>query len=299
MTTHPPASAHEVSLRSLPDRDELLRAPMGNSGRARLLSQRCAEARAQDLPGQDVALLHFDSAARALSFCVADGVGSSYRGDVAASYFAERLVAWLDALDALDALATPLPACEPAREALQRRLQEWAAPAQVELAALPIAAGTPGLVREVLEELRDTYGGETVFLAGRLLLPKPSTVTNEQCVDALICWMGNVTLRYQSAGGDWMTPHADDDSARWSTLRGPRGVVNVRRLSLATPLRLIIHSDGADALSPEIARLGDDDLQTRAAALLATPTSDDVTILDLDWMRPATTAPDARKRDEP
>lgn len=292
MTTYPPASDHAVSLRSLPDRDELLRAPLGAGGRARLLYQRCAEARAQDLPGQDAALLHFDSAARALSFCVADGVGSSYRGDVAASYLGERLVAWLDAL------ATPLPACEPAQSDLRAESGAWALAAQPEMVALPIAAGTPGLVREVLEELRDTYGSETVFLAGRLLLPEPSTMANEQCVDALICWMGNVTLRAQSAGGDWITVHSDDDSARWSTLRGPRGVVNVRRLSLAMPLRLIIHSDGADALSPEIARLSDDDLQARAAALLATPTSDDVTILDLDWTRPATTEPDARKRDE-
>ncbi|MGH2485959.1 MAG: hypothetical protein ACRDHE_08110 [Ktedonobacterales bacterium] len=293
MTTHPPTSAHKVTLRSLPDRDELLRASLGESGRARLLSQRCAEARAQDSPGQDVARVTYDPAARALSFCVADGVGSSYRGDIAASALATNLFGWLSAL------ASPLPARDPARDALESRLSEWAAPAQAEMVALPIARGTPGLVREVLEELRDSYGGETVFLAGRLLLPESTTATaGGESAEALLCWMGNITLRYQSAGGSWTIPHSDDDSARWSTLRGPRGAVNVRRLSLALPLRLIVHSDGANALGPEIARLTDDDLRARAAALLATPTSDDVTILDLEWTQPTTTS-DARKRDEP
>lgn len=293
MTTHLPATTatHALTVISEPSRDGFLLTELDGGARARVLYQRCAEARAQNLPSQDFAALQVDVSGRALSFCVADGVGSSFRGDFAASYLARRLVGWLSQL------ATPLPSAEQAGASLTTDMTSWADAAREELAALPVDLNAPALVREVLEELRRDYGSETVYLGARLTLPDTADV-----VEGLFCWMGNVSLRLQCAGDDEPLPFcADDDSARWSTVRGPRGAVSVRRLSLHGLRRLIVHTDGAEAIGSEIGRLSDDDLQRRAAALLETATSDDVTALDLVWPERTTPdgAPGERKRAEP
>jgi hypothetical protein len=296
LTTYPPATpaTGAVTITSEPSRDTFQRAELAGVS-ARLFSQRCAEARAQSLPNQDFALLRVDGPAHALSFCVADGVGSSYRGDFASGYLSRRLVDWLSGLE------TPLPTEEQARATLAEALTAWRETAQAELAALPVDPEAPALVREVLEELRRDYGSAAVFLAGRLVPPEPSMALGGD-VEALFCWMGNVTLRLQCVGdAEPRRLCADDDSARWSTLRGLRGDVRVRRMSLLEPWRLIVHTDGADAIGREIAVLSDDDLQRRAAALLETATSDDVAVLDLAWPESlvAESASMGQKRDEP
>lgn len=287
MTTHPSTTTASGALiiASEPSRDGFLFADLDGGATARLLYQRCAEARAQGSPGQDFALLRLEPTGRAMSFGVADGVGSSYRGDFAASFLSHRLVDWLDRL------RSPLPSEEPARTILSTELAAWTDAAGEELAAIPVDPEAPALVREVLEELRRDYGSETVFLAGRLILPDTTG-----SVEALFCWMGNVTMRLQCDGEEMRSLCADDDSARWSTLRGPRGELSARRMSLPGLRRLIVHTDGAAAIGPEIALLGDGDLQRRAAALLETATSDDVTALDLAW--PASPEAD-QKRAEP
>src|SRR5690242_19810868 len=67
---------------------------------ARLLSMRCQEAQEQSLPNQDFAQAICQGRS-SLSFCVCDGVGSSYRGDYAARYLALCLVQWLQGLTEL------------------------------------------------------------------------------------------------------------------------------------------------------------------------------------------------------
>src|SRR5579872_1879110 len=84
-------------------RDRLVRGSLGEGVTARLLYQRCREARTQNLPGQDYARALSAPAGNTLAFCVCDGVGSSYKGDFAAAFLAERLVDWLDRLESVPA----------------------------------------------------------------------------------------------------------------------------------------------------------------------------------------------------
>src|SRR5262249_11605913 len=107
---------------------------------------------------------------RSLAFCVCDGVGSSYRGDFAATYLAVRLVRWLAALPPPNP-----PGEEDARRdeawlhaRLSAELLMWSRVGQEELRRLTLPPAAGALVREVLEEMREEYGSEAVFLAGRV-----------------------------------------------------------------------------------------------------------------------------------
>ncbi len=246
---------------------------LGPYAGARLLFQRCREAREQALPAQDYALVAARPDGSSLTFCVCDGVGSSYKGNFAAAFLARRLVATLAALSALP--ATP----DAVESRLTAALAEWAAEAQAELRGVEIGGTSGPLVREVLEELRESHGSETVFFAGRVDL----AVAEDVPVRALLCWMGNLTayLFTSETDGAWIRPQ--DDANRWSTRRGVRGRLSVRVHDPLALTRLIVHTDGCDALSKEIAFLDDDELRRRAAALLPAAGSDDVTVLDVQW----------------
>ncbi|MGH2516964.1 MAG: hypothetical protein ACRDHP_15030 [Ktedonobacterales bacterium] len=253
-------------------RDRLVRASLGEGVTGRLLYQRCREARAQNLPSQDCARVLSAPAGNTLSFCVCDGVGSSYKGDFAAAFLAERLVDWLDGLDAVP------DATETFSVRLRTRLAQWAAAAQAELNAQPIPPDTAVMVREVLEDLRDQYGSEAVFFAGRL-----DRATDSSTVRAVFCWMGNVSAYFFTSATEGMYIRPADDAVRWSTGRGVRGDPSVRLVSLDGLERLLVHTDGCDALSEELAFLSDDELRERCQAALAAPVNDDMTMLDIRW----------------
>lgn len=267
-------------------REKLARGSLGAGVTARLLYQRCREARTQNLPGQDYARALSAPAGNTLAFCVCDGVGSSYKGDFAAAFLAERLVDWLDRLESVPA-ATDTFAVR-----LRTRLAQWAAEARTELSTQAIPPDTAAMVREVLEDLRQEYGSEAVFFAGRIdRAPGSSTVR------AVFCWMGNVSAYLFTAPMEGMYIRPADDSVRWSTGRGLRGEPGVRLLTLDGLERLLIHTDGCDTLSEELAFLSDDELLERCEALLAAPANDDITMLDIRWA--ATTGSDKPERNTP
>ncbi len=246
----------------------------------RLLSLRCRESQLQALVNQDYAQVVARSDGSSLCFCVCDGVGSSYRGDFAAQYLARELVAWLQAAEGLDGPATEVAA------RLRAQMDSWAPVAQQELHRQPLAAGTPALVREVLEELRDDYGSETVFLAGRVsLAPWSTQLSLSRPTEAFFCWMGNVTARLFITAEHSLTLGGNEQpEGRWSTVRGSRGPLNAWSMGLSTIERLIVYTDGLMALGSLLAELDDQALQERAQALLQLPENDDMTALDLQWL---------------
>ncbi len=266
--------------------DLLIRRALSNTLTARLLAVRCREAQKHDLSGQDFAVLATNGTPHgvtSLCFCVCDGVGSSYRGDFAARYLARHLLAWLQRLPYIPATTTQI------EESLRAALSRWAERGQEKLRAAAEAGeadppGTSGLVREVLMELRETYGAEAVFLAGRVdAMQTGAALASDTPVRCMLCWMGNVSAQvYPTDEGPFEVGSQGDDSARWSTGRGLRGALDTRIISLSGLRRLITFTDGVERLANRLATLSDDALSEEATRLLGEAASDDMTVLDVE-----------------
>ncbi|GCE06553.1 protein phosphatase 2C domain-containing protein [Dictyobacter aurantiacus] len=259
--------------------DSFTRAELASSTIARLLSFRCREAREQALPNQDYARISYRKDGSSLSFCVSDGVSSSYKGDFAACCLAAYLVKWLQELPAEAARHERLDA------ALRTQLDRLAVQAQQQLQRLEMEPGTPGLVREVLEDLRQNYGSETVFFCGRLDYEMSIDRQRAQLKSAFFCWMGNVTARlFLNEQQYILLGEKTDKNGRWSTRHGCRGELHTWSRSLSTLERLIVHTDGLDAIGETLSTLDDDAWLAEVQRLLASSDSDDMTVFDLSWL---------------
>jgi Protein phosphatase 2C len=265
--------------RSYQTGDNFVRRSPGETLSLRLLSLRCQEARMQDLPGQDYASIASNSDASAIAFCVCDGVGQSFKGDFAARYLAQRLVRWLRTLPAVPSMA------EPVSSGLRLALESWAHDGQATLVRRRLP-DEPPLLREVLAEVRETYGSETVFLGGRIDSQQLAVPLSRSAgARAIFCWMGNVTAQLYAADGQCIgLGDAGDDRNRWSTGRGIRGELTVRVMAAESMRRLIVYTDGIEPLAGDLASLTGDELQDQAWHLLASPTSDDMTVLDVELL---------------
>lgn len=242
----------------------------------RCFSTRCLEAQMDGLPNQDFVRLVISWRTESLCFCVCDGVGSSYQGHFAARYFARRLVKWLQILPQIpqDPLIL-LPA-------LRASFSLWAEGAHSTLSQLKPPAGLSAWEYEIINEQRDLYGSGTVFLGGRI--DYASSTTTPGYMPALFCWMGNVT-GYSFIGQNQYRELGDhgDDTHRWTTRQGGQGKTTVCTSTLYRADPLIIHTDGLDALGPDLIYLDDEELKVRMQSLLQQPRNDDMTLLKLCW----------------
>jgi hypothetical protein len=264
--------ATPVALETDQTGDGIITRALGPQAAVRLLYLRCHEAQTQGLRGQDFACLADEGQGHSVCFCVCDGVGSSYRGDFAACFLARRLVDLLRELESVwrdpDTLHAELVAA----------LEGWAPEAQARLLGERIPPNTPALAREVLQDLRDDYGSETVFLGGRIERGGRGDAS------VLLCGMGNVTPRLRGTPLDRRDLDlAGDDANRWSTVRRLRGRLALRQLRLDRLDRLIVHTDGAERFAASIERLDDLALYEQASRTRLAPQSDDVTVLDILW----------------
>ncbi len=258
--------------------DTWLSRAVGSNVSLTLLSIRSQEARSQGLPCQDYACLLSNETGSSISFCVCDGVGSSYHGGFAARYLAQHLVDWLHKLIVLPAQPVGVSSW----------LREWANQGQDELSQLALPPETPAMLRSFLEELRDTHGSQAVFLCGRVdytPVPEPSAASIP-AVRALFYWMGNITACvFAGDGQQHALGHVNNDKNRWSTAKGPQGHLGARALRLEALDRILIYTDGLGAVGAELGALSEQDAQARMRDLLALPASDDRTVLDLRWVR--------------
>lgn len=243
------------------------------------LSQRCQESQLQNLTNQDYAQLIVQDNASFLCFCVCDGVGSSFQGDFAARYLGRGLTSWLQTLQHTEWSSSELT------EQLQTQLQLWASQAQRELQQEHIPSQTPGLVREVLEELRDDYGSETVFFAGCIrICSRPDQANRPLHTELFLCWMGNVLGHLFLAPDRFILLGDENDTARWSTKAGLRGPFSVWQSGFPHVERLIIYTDGLAPLRHTLADLDQKTLQTHVETLLQQPINDDMTFLSIQWL---------------
>lgn len=248
----------------------------------RLFSARCRESQAQALVNQDYVLANVQQDGSSLCFCVCDGVSNSYRGDFAARYLGAHLVQWLQNLPAFNWTSTSW------KTQLRAELDTWSRAAHSELLQISLPMSLPYLVREVLEEQRNTYGSETVFLGGRInRATSLASAKAEHAVEIFLCWMGNVTAHLFTGKDHCIVLGDDDASAKgWSTGRGLRGNLSTWHTGLTTLERLIVHTDGLDMIEKQLPELSDEALQNQARRLLLMPQNDDMTALILQWLAP-------------
>lgn len=273
-------NSSSLMIESNVETDTCVQTIYGQAMSVRLLSFRSQEADAQSLPCQDFARITSNNQGTSICFCVCDGVGSSFKGDFAAQYLAESLVSWLQKLKNIPKKPAKLV------RRLQPRLNQWAREAQARLISTEIPPELPPLVREVLAELRETHGSETVFLCGRIdIAGELRSATQSQRVFTLFCWMGNVTARlFLTANKQIDLGDKTNDSARWSTAQGSKGVLSSRIFVFNALERLLIYTDGLNTLDEELAKLDDAELQARIELLRSLPRNDDMTVLDLQWL---------------
>lgn len=278
------------------DEDTSVQLSLGSRATARLVSLRCRESQEQSLPDQDYTILISNSSGTSISLCVCDGVGSSYKGNFAARYLAGCLVAWLQKLHALPRRGEKLIG------PLHKRLNQWAREAQQALNEFAIAPDAPELVREVLAELRQTHGSETVFFCGRIdfMTPAPSLPgATPVAAQGVFLWMGNVAAQlFTTADHVIDLGEKENDAPRWSTARGRRGSLTARVLALEGCERLLVYTDGLRAIGDKLAALNADELDAEMQNLLEQPANDDMTVLDIRWLC-ADVNPDPGKEDTP
>lgn len=259
-------------------KDSFISTAAGGQVGVRLCSIRCQESQIDSAPNQDYARVVYASQGSTLSFCVCDGVGGSYVGNFAARFLAVRLTNYLLTLPGVprDSRKTAL--------ALRKQLKIWTREAQRELSLLNLPSALPALEREILEEQRDRHGSATVFFCGRVDDTPSVVARSAQTLPALFCWMGNVTaLIFANPGACQQLGDQNNDYNRWSTLSGQQGLLTTRVSSLSRSEPLVIYTDGLDSLGPRLARFDDKQLQSSMWRLLSSPTSDDMTVLELRW----------------
>jgi len=236
----------------------------------RFAYSRSSDSMANHIEGQDY--LCFQHNDQRLVFVVADGVGSSFCGNLAARIVGDGLLEWLWALDILyvggaDALGE-------AAVSFLNRLQKQA---QHEVEAYEIPGQMSPLIRQALEGQR-AYGSEAIFAAARIDYPNPSVPQGLISV----FWMGDTQIHVLgeqgeafALGGVW------ENSNRWSTARGVRGKLCAWMRELSGVGRVTAFSDGLSAHAAGLLSYSDDKLNREIVLGARLPTSDDVAFIDV------------------
>lgn len=236
---------------------------------------RSGDSIASQIEGQDY--LCFQHNDQRLVFVVADGVGSSFCGQLAARLLGDGLLEWLWALE-VGYLGGPAALSE-AATAFLNRLQKQA---QREVEEYEISGEMTALVRQALEAQR-AYGSEAVFAACRIDHPGP------QMPDGLITvfWMGDTQIHVlDEEGRDFHLGGGWESGNRWSTSRGARGQMAAWMHPLEGVGRVLAFSDGLSAHAGSLAAYPDAKLSREIHLGARLPTSDDVSLIDVTIRTP-------------
>lgn len=239
----------------------------------RYLFARSKESVESGEPGQDYIAVRYDD--RRLVFALCDGVGQSFYGDLAARFLGDALVDWL---------WNRLPVGEFRPEVVRRMLAEHllglTAEATRAVQSVPLPPDAPPMLRDVLEQKR-TIGSETTFVCGILETPSPDQPEGR----IVLAWMGNSELQLWGEGYDRTHELRAEwnDKNRWSTKVGPKGEIGVFTGTLREVRRVLAYSDGMASLRERLGRgLDDATLEEEVQRLMETPTSDDISFLEIE-----------------
>ena len=231
---------------------------------------RSSDSMSSGIEGQDyLAFQHND---QRLVMVVADGVGSSFCGNLAARILGDEFLKWMWSLD-----ITYLGGASALMESAMSYLNRLQKQAQIEVNEYEIPDEVTGLVRQALEAQRD-YGSEAIFAAARI--DHPSPMIPEGLVS--VCWMGDTRIHVLhdngtavDLGGSW------ENANRWSTKLGAKGRMSAWMSDLRDIARVVSYTDGLSAHDEGILDYGDSYLDRMIHQGARLPTSDDVAFVDV------------------
>jgi len=224
---------------------------------------RAAETRAQGEVGQDVIVL--DGRPERLNFALADGVSQSFYGDLAASALGDGLVGWLGQL-------APGQTSEQVSLGLAGLLEKLRVEVTEDVDVFPLPKDLPPMLLEVLNQKRQ-LGSESMFVCGSIWLD-PGKL--------LLCWLGDIRCRLWRDGREEKLEGLFRTQDRWSSRRGPvAGPPQLHFAPLQGLSRLMIYSDGLASLDALPDPPTDEALQAAIDAAGRSPTSDDISFLDI------------------
>lgn len=246
----------DVSLRRKRDASFLCRYAAVLSPEARAYGERCQD------------YLTVAAADGAVRFAVCDGVGLSYRGDLAARLLGDGLLAWLAKRPPLDAAENAAALAADFRKHLDRLAEE----ASLRVKRSRIPKNAPELLREVLQENK-RQGSEAMFVCGLW----------ETKGQAMVFGMGDIRIRgWRDEGEDFMLlPTATE--ARWSTSRGLVGGMPQLWMGKAEEISgLAVYTDGLKSLDAERLPLAEANLREHLEAARNRAGGDDAALLILE-----------------
>lgn len=232
-----------------------------------------------DALGQDFIAYRYDRSR--IAFAVCDGVSQSFYGDLAARFLGTRLVQWLWERTLDDFVSVPAPDNpdttdeNPFVTALNAVLIAWTTDATAVVKAKTFRAELPEMQKVALERKRAS-GSESMFVAG---------LVDHTAGQIAVCWMGDMRLWIWGAQGQSieLPDAAWKTRERWSSRLGPKnGLAHGCLLPLSGVIRLTAHSDGVGRFMDTFAQLAQDQLDPMVDELSKMPTSDDISVLDIN-----------------
>jgi hypothetical protein len=231
---------------------------------------RSSDSMANQIEGQDYLCFRYND--QRLAFIVADGVGSSFCGNLAARILGDNLLDWLWSLD-VGYLGGAAALTEAAASFLNRIQKQ----AQLEVQEYDLPGTISPLIRQALEAQR-AYGSEAVFVACRI--DHPGVIIPDGLVS--LFWMGDTRVSVLDPGGSPIDLHGSWDNAnRWSTAHGVRGSMSAWMHSLDGVSRVAAFTDGLLAHAARALDYPDSRLNREIALGALEPTSDDVAFIDV------------------
>lgn len=257
------SGARDLAMRQ--DAQQPLVRQRSQPGVFRYLYDRASDSQVNGEPGQDfLAVRH---APGRLVFAVCDGVGASYRGDLAARFLGEQLVDWLWGVSGAFTERTLQAELAVFLRKLTDRGRRF-------VEENPPPRNVPKLVYDALEQ-QLAYGSEAMFIAGAVSWPSPAAAGQ-----VAVAWLGDEEFQLVDPAGRSRT-FRSKVAERWSTNHGLRGTVHVSVTSAEETARVVAYTDGLISLAPGLLSWSDGRLSREAMALSARPDSDDVALVDV------------------
>ncbi|HYO49007.1 MAG TPA: hypothetical protein VEW94_04065 [Chloroflexia bacterium] len=237
---------------------------------------RSADTRAASDPGQDYLTFRYEGGTFAFVLC--DGVSQSFFGDIAARFLGDALLSW-----AWSDLPIKVRA-QDIRDGLNALLKDLVAKSSDMVRGHAIPKNVPWILRDVLEQKR-ALGSQTTFICGRIDQP------NDDLPDGrlVLAWLGDSRVRLWGPAGERTTEFGETfrTEERWSTLNGPVGspphvfVAPLRNGGKLQVARLMLYSDGLATLDSHELPPGDVEINRLIEEAGVSPTSDDISFLDI------------------
>lgn len=231
------------------------------------------EAREHGEIGQD--FLAFRFCHQSFHFVLCDGVGLSFRGDVAARLLGSDLLEWLDAPEVRSAINS-----EALRRSLAMRLEQLTVSASRKVEQCRIPKHAPALLRDVLEYKRQ-LGSEAMFLCGRLdrsVETAPPRIT--------LAWMGDIrAIGWTNAGTAIPLVDSLRTEQRWSSHRGAiEGGPNVLTTEDTFGIQSVLaYTDGLSDLDGQTSNPSADELRLLLQTARRRKDGDDAAVIHFSW----------------